>query len=82
MNALRPYGGAAVYKRSGTWVSEIRGALEGAGDWSHEFANGSMNTSSGDSVVKAPLGISWYGGPASDRKYYLPLDTKLSNPAP
>ncbi|MCG8585213.1 MAG: PQQ-binding-like beta-propeller repeat protein [Pirellulales bacterium] len=69
--SLRPYGGAAVHLAGNTWKAEKRGALEGAGNWSHEYANASMNNSSGDSLLKAPLGILWYGGPASDRKYYL-----------
>lgn len=69
--SLRPYGGAEVYKENGKWKAKFRGKLEGAGDWSHEYANAAMNNSSGDSLVKGTLGILWYGGPASDQRYYM-----------
>ncbi|MEM7391103.1 MAG: PQQ-binding-like beta-propeller repeat protein, partial [Verrucomicrobiota bacterium] len=68
----RPYGGASVFRDGGTWRAEKRGPLDGAGDWSHEYANAAMNNSTADTLVKAPLGILWYGGPAGDRAYYLP----------
>ena len=71
LESLRPYGGAAMEVAGGRWRAEIRGDLEGAGDWDHEYANAAMNNSTGDKVVRAPLGILWYGGPASDGKYYL-----------
>ncbi len=71
LQSLRPYGGAAMRKVGVEWKSETRGPLAGAGNWSHEYANASMNNSTGDKLAKAPLGILWYGGPASDRKYYL-----------
>ena len=71
LHSLRPYGGAQVFKRGGKWDAKFRGKLEGAGDWTHEYANASMNNSSGDTLLKRTLGILWYGGPASDRKYYL-----------
>ena len=72
LESLRPYGGAALSLAGGDWKAEVRGDLEGGGDWDHEYANAAMNNSSGDTVVKAPLGILWYGGPASDQRYYLP----------
>ncbi len=71
LESLRPYGGAALHKSDGKWQATFRGDLEGAGDWDHEYANAAMNNSTGDTVVKAPLGILWYGGPASDVNYYL-----------
>lgn len=71
LESQRPYGGAVLQKVNGQWKAEKRGPLEGAGNWSHEYANASMNNSTADKLVKAPLGVLWYGGPASDRVYYL-----------
>ena len=69
--SLRPHGGAVVWSVNGKWRAEIRGELKGAGSWTHEYANASMTNSTPDTLVKAPLGILWYGGPGSDQKYYI-----------
>ncbi|MCH2212021.1 MAG: PQQ-binding-like beta-propeller repeat protein [Fuerstiella sp.] len=53
--------------RSGP-LSQItrRGALPGAADWTHEYGDASNTLMSHDQLVKAPLGVLWFGGPASD----------------
>ena len=71
LRSRRPYGGASVYRVGNRWQAEHRGELPGAGNWSHEYANASMNNSTADRLVRAPLGVLWYGGPASDKEYYL-----------
>jgi outer membrane protein assembly factor BamB len=38
------------------------GGIDGAGNWTHEHADESNTRVSRDSVVKAPLGILWWGG--------------------
>ena len=42
------------------------GALEGAGTWSDEYGSPANTLMSSESRVKAPLGVLWFGGPASD----------------
>jgi len=42
------------------------GALPGAADWTHEYGDASNTLMSQDTLVKAPLGVLWFGGPASD----------------
>ena len=41
------------------------GALPGAADWTHEYGDASNTLMSRDELVKAPLGVLWYGGPAA-----------------
>jgi outer membrane protein assembly factor BamB len=38
------------------------GALEGAADWTHNYGNIANTVKSEDEIVKAPLGILWFGG--------------------
>jgi len=38
------------------------GALEGASDWTHNYGNIANTVKSDDNIVKAPLGILWFGG--------------------
>lgn len=42
------------------------GPLEGSADWTHEHADASNTRVSQDSLVKAPLGILWFGGPSHE----------------
>ena len=42
------------------------GALPGSADWTHEYGDASNTLMSLDQLVKAPLGVLWFGGPASD----------------
>jgi outer membrane protein assembly factor BamB len=43
-----------------------QGALPGSADWTHEYGDASNTLMSLDQLVKAPLGVLWFGGPASD----------------
>ena len=43
-----------------------RGALPGSADWTHEYGDESNTLMSHDELVRAPLGVLWFGGPASD----------------
>jgi outer membrane protein assembly factor BamB len=38
------------------------GALKGSADWTHNYGNISNTVKSDDDIVKAPLGILWFGG--------------------
>ncbi|MBI3410524.1 MAG: PQQ-binding-like beta-propeller repeat protein [Planctomycetes bacterium] len=42
------------------------GALPGAANWTHEHADASNTRVSRDHLVKAPLGILWFGGPSHE----------------
>ena len=59
-------------KRAGSWTHMQRvGALPGSADWTHEYGNPSNTLMSADALVRPPLGVLWYGGPAgSDELFY------------
>jgi outer membrane protein assembly factor BamB len=42
------------------------GGLEGGGNWTHENADASNTRVSADTLVKAPLGILWFGGSSNE----------------
>ncbi len=43
-----------------------RGALLGAGSWTHHYSDAGNSLMSQDSLVKTPLGLLWFGGPSND----------------
>ncbi|OGV69471.1 MAG: hypothetical protein A2283_06500 [Lentisphaerae bacterium RIFOXYA12_FULL_48_11] len=47
----------------GTWLKIQRGALPGAGQWTHEYANAANTACGDDNFVKCPLGLLWFGDP-------------------
>ena len=84
-HCLRPYGGVLVVGRIGDPSSELRvtrrdGPPAGAADWTHEFRDAANSLASPDSLVKAPLGVLWYGGePAHAR--FISMETSIINRA-
>ena len=42
------------------------GGLPGAGEWTHQYADAANSVCSTDTLVRAPLGLLWYGGPPND----------------
>jgi len=68
---LKPLGGTMIVqqKQNGTEPDKyrldvkVRGALPGAGSWTHQFANAANNACGDDQIVKAPLGVLWFGRP-------------------
>jgi outer membrane protein assembly factor BamB len=42
------------------------GALPGSANWTHEHADASNTRVSRDVLVKAPMGVLWFGGPTND----------------
>ena len=61
----------AELDRKGSWATLIRaGALPGAADWTHEYGDAANTLMSQDQLVKAPLGLLWFGGPASHGELY------------
>ena len=55
--------GAKVGIRAGTTYLTRVGALPGSANWTHEHADASNTRVGKDTLVKAPLGILWWGGP-------------------
>ncbi|MCK4263796.1 MAG: PQQ-binding-like beta-propeller repeat protein, partial [Candidatus Aminicenantes bacterium] len=56
-----------VDEENGIWVKTTRGKLEGAGSWTEQYGSPQNTASSGDQLVKGPLGVLWYGEPGSER---------------
>jgi outer membrane protein assembly factor BamB len=69
---LRPYGGTFAVKNGEELTIHRRvGPVAGAGQWTHEYADAANSLSSDERAVRAPLGILWYEGPASDARFYF-----------
>lgn len=43
-----------------------RGPLPGAGWWTHQYGDAGQTVASTDELVRGPLGLLWFGGPAND----------------
>ncbi|NQT17182.1 MAG: PQQ-binding-like beta-propeller repeat protein, partial [Planctomycetes bacterium] len=56
----RPYGGVACLGKPGAMKKSIRGPLEGAGSWTHQYCNPANTNCSSDERVKGPLGMLWF----------------------
>jgi outer membrane protein assembly factor BamB len=56
--------------RLGAWTQGVlltrAGPLPGAGDWTHEHADAANTRVSKDRLVKAPLGVLWFGGTSNE----------------
>jgi len=64
---LRGFGlGEPTVSTDDQWATHVRGALPGAGSWTHQYAE-SGNTACGDDDVRCPLGLLWYGDPGPDK---------------
>jgi hypothetical protein len=51
------------YAEGKTWAIVRRGALSGAGEWSHQYGDPGDTSNSHDHLVKGGLGVLWYGDP-------------------
>lgn len=57
---LRPYGGVAVGVEPGPLRRIVRGPLEGAGNWTHQYCTAANTNCSTDTLARAPLGMLWF----------------------
>ena len=57
---VRPYGGISAIGKPGAMQVDKRGPLEGAGEWTHQYANAAGTICSDDTLVKGPLGMLWF----------------------
>ena len=62
---------AKLTRRDGLTLLERAGALPGSADWTHEYGDATNSLMSQDHLVKAPLGLLWFGGPSSDNSLYF-----------
>jgi len=53
--------------RDRRWETIRRGELNGAGRWTHQYANPGNTGCSEDQLVRGPIGILWYGEPGPGR---------------
>jgi outer membrane protein assembly factor BamB len=61
----RPYGGVVCLGRPGGMETSVRGPLEGAGNWTHQYADPANTGCSTDTAVRGPLGVLWFGDPGT-----------------
>jgi len=61
-DVLHPYGGAICsVEGDKTTMVKLKGPLAGSASWTHECGDAARSFFSKDQLVKAPLGILWYG---------------------
>lgn len=73
---LRPEGG--ILWREPYEQSYVRGPLEGAGEWTHLYANTANTSSTEDKLIHEDVVLQWFGGPGPRRM----VDRHLRAPAP
>jgi len=56
----RPYGGLICVGPAGAMKTESRGALKGAGSWTHMYADAANTVCSADEIVSGPLEMCWF----------------------
>jgi outer membrane protein assembly factor BamB len=56
----RPYGGVAVFGKTDAMRTSVRGKLQGAGTWTHQYCDPANTCCSTDTLVKAPLSMLWF----------------------
>ena len=52
-----------VSHQEGTWMALRRIALDGAGEWTHQYASPDNSSCSKDELVQGDLGVLWWGDP-------------------
>ncbi len=68
---LFPRGAGEGFARRSGPTSDLvvltRGPLPGAGEWTHEYADAGQTNCARDALVRAPLGVLWFGEPGPAR---------------
>lgn len=54
---------------AGAWTKVVRGALPGARDWTHQYADAGNSGSSDDERVRGRPEVLWYGEPGADKMH-------------
>ncbi len=63
----RPYGGVTCIGKPGAMTTTVRGAVEGAGTWTHQYCDPANSNCSAD-TVRGPLGVLWF----TDLNFQMP----------
>jgi outer membrane protein assembly factor BamB len=58
--------GVKLSEQGAHLVLTREGALAGSGNWTHEHGDAANTRVSKDSIVRAPLGLLWFGGPSHE----------------
>lgn len=58
--------GSQVTSSDRLFMLSRTGPLPGSADWTHQYADAANTIMSKDKLVKAPLGLLWFGGPSND----------------
>jgi len=58
-------GRCRISETNGRWAALKRGALPGAGKWTHQYAEPGNTACSDEMAVSGPLGLLWFGEPGS-----------------
>lgn len=53
-------------RQTDSWLVMVRGALPGAGNWTHQYGNPANTAVSTDTRVNGDLGVLWYGDPGPE----------------
>ena len=56
----RPGGGVACIGRPGEIKRTVRGPLDGAGKWTHQYCDPANTNCSTDTLARGPLGVLWF----------------------
>ncbi|MBA7483213.1 Outer membrane protein assembly factor BamB [subsurface metagenome] len=56
-------GQCRISQTNGCWATLKRGALPGAGKWTHQYGGPGNTACSDDRIVAGPLGLLWFGDP-------------------
>jgi outer membrane protein assembly factor BamB len=58
----------AIVEQAGEFTLLKRvGSLSGSGDWTHQYGTAAKTLVSRDRIVKAPLGVLWFGGSSHEK---------------
>ncbi|MHC4175860.1 MAG: outer membrane protein assembly factor BamB family protein [Planctomycetota bacterium] len=57
---LRPFGGVACIGRPAEMKKTVRGPLDGAGNWTHQYCDPANTNCSTDTLARGPLGMLWF----------------------
>lgn len=63
MRLVRPYGGVVCVGKVGAMEPIVRGPVNGAGEWTHQYCNPANTTCSSDAIAKGPLEVLWFDTP-------------------
>ncbi len=59
--------GGVVGRQDAFTTIERAGPLPGSSNWTHQYGDAANSVVSKDQLVKAPLGLLWFGGPPNDK---------------